>query len=336
MTGILRLVLTGLLVLSLCACGSESNDTSQSGKGSLRSLVESDLADLGRLDSSTIQVYDSGVGNGRFAQLFGGTSGSDVQRFFSKRLKYIVTENDEVRISPSRFRYDAWLSNFIERHDSLVADSDREVVVGAANIGTLFWLLGVVNDTPVTLVIRGEEVLLDSSREGVMLLGPGYRESETLENRREIKLPPAFRQQILVHEARHSDCTAELTEDDLEIIRRARNTREFDRTFTKRQCGHLHVTCPGWHDLAGEAACDSEPWGAYTVGAVFGDAIRHSPGLSRLDQEILRIVTLDSKSRVILERGASPDRALSLYESMIQFGETPDMSSWDLVRGRVP
>ena len=140
----------------------------------------------------------------------------------------------------------------------LAATSNAKL--GGQNIGTEYWFISIINRTPFSLFVNGQTLPVVSSRLGLMKLGEAYATSLRNSHGQSVNLPIAYRQGILVHEARHSDCTGGVTEADLDIARTAQSMEEFTTTFPKMECGHFHTICPSdMEDVGGLAACDDRP-----------------------------------------------------------------------------
>ena len=87
-------------------------------------------------------------------------------------------------------------------------------------------------------------------------------------------------------------------------------------------CGHFHTYCPdSMKDLAGLAACDGQPWGAYSVGFVY--------------QAALAVSETDPVRKAVLEAGAvdSFSRLQFDTDAMLSGDDgPPDMSSAGLLQ----
>jgi hypothetical protein len=128
-----------------------------------------------------------------------------------------------------------------------------------------------------------------------MEIGPGYVGSGQLQDGTIVLVPAAYRQAILVHEARHSDCTGGLTSRDVDFIKTLTSYQETEAEFKKLECGHLHSICREFNDYYGLAACDDRPWGAYAVGAVYLESVMNA--YSGRDRELLRATRADLLTR---------------------------------------
>lgn len=280
-------------------------------------LVQNDLAafatmapvaDTGWALPSTVRA---------FAKIFGGTDGAALRAFIDQRIHYYFSQTEFENAKASSFdrRYDGWNKDPEENKRM----KDAGAVVRASNIGASLFYIGMINRQPITLYKENTAIPIDSPRVGIMLIGPGYQESVKTKDGRTIQLPPSYRQAILVHEARHSDCTGGLKDSDLEIARTAKTAREYNENFTRHTCAHLHTYCPEGHEFAGLAACDKHPWGAYSVAAVFQSALSQST--QGIERRLLEAGAIDAYSRLI-----TIDKQKMLNE---EYGE-PDMTSQPL------
>ena len=313
------------LILTLTACGgvADSFDPNSSGEGPpadvppnpvAKALVQTDLQQLNELSPAGGQNFDRTFPFGYFSKIFGGYTGQDVLHYLSDRI-HLFSDRSDLRISPNSFRYTGWITDPINEGGTPSVDfawgiQSQRVQLGAANFGVQLWLQGLIDGVQFRGSVDGTRFVVDSSRVGIMVIGSGYKEALD-----QVSLPPAFRQSILVHEARHSDCTGGITQADITLARNAHSSREFEAAFKSRSCGHLHVFCPPGHEYHGLPACDHDPWGAYAIGAIYSKAT--SSTLSGVDREIMMINTADSISRLLYD-----------FDAMIagKFG-TPDMSS---------
>ncbi|MEK7356175.1 MAG: hypothetical protein AAB250_06975 [Bdellovibrionota bacterium] len=299
MKRIVRNVVTLSIAIStvgLAAC----QRTSESPKPpSSKALMKSDRDLLEMEDSAGAAEFDRDNRN-LFSKIFGGTSGRDVRGFLDERLKYFFTEEDlnAFQMDSPRFTYTNWKkTDQVDQDDSKKSSEKGEV--GASNVGAGLFAQGVVEGTPVAIKSATERIVFDSPRVGMMLVGPGYKASVSAKGQ-QITLPAAYRQAILVHEARHSDCSIRTTKEDFAVARTAISYRDFLAKFKNIECGHLHTLCPSGHDFAGIAACDRQPWGAYSIGAIFV-AARMRDAKSDLDRRILEATASDAITRLLFD-----------------------------------
>jgi hypothetical protein len=187
------------------------------------------------------------------------------------------------------------------------------------NVGFGLWFQSILDSTTTTLLVNGTPYVLSMPHPGIMAFGTGYRTTVKDEQGNVLPLPAAYRQGILMHEARHSDCSGGLTPAEIEAGRTATNIDQFDQEVNNRSCGHIHVKCVGG-TYDGVYACDAEPWGAYTVGGLFMISMLNN--LQGEDADILKAEAADSLSRVV---GYDLDDVLA-----DKYGK-PDMSSQGVI-----
>jgi hypothetical protein len=260
-----------------------------------KTLVQNDLAAFATMPSVADSGWASQATAQAFAKIFGGTSGADLRSFIDQRIRYYLSQAEFENAKASSFdrKYDGWSKD----PDESKRMKDANAVVRASNIGALLFYVGMINRQPITLYKGNTAIPVDSPRVGIMLIGPGYQESVKTKDGRAIQLPPSYRQAILVHEARHSDCTGGLKDSDLDIARTAKTAREYNENFARHTCAHLHTYCPEGHEFAGLAACDKHPWGAYSVAAVFQSALSQST--QGIERRLLEAGAIDAYSRLI-------------------------------------
>lgn len=246
--------------------------------------------------------------NTYFAKAFKGTSASAVLNYLSERIHYLVAPSFEVQ---DRVRVLA----------SMNGDSGPTATVQtvATNLGTSIWLGTLSEKRKIVLVSGAELIPILSSRVGIIRLGESYFSFGSSGQ----PLPVIARTSVLVHEARHSDCTKVLSGADLQLLG---NTGDADRTnkIQNHECGHLHTTCPAGTEYEGKPACDSSPWGAYSIGALYADGIIQTCKAASCDENsyqtalavrIDSLSRLDASTRDKLSNGTLPD---------------PDMGSVDI------
>ena len=207
-----------------------------------------------------------------YKKVFGGDSAVHALKFLDERINYVVPDgislNDRVRVI----------------QPSLAA------VTMASNIGMALWFLQKTYEPKRLLFKLGKaEMPLESSRIGIIKLGEGY----LLGRINGIPLNPIVRSGILVHEARHSDCTGGIWKSDIERLKS-------NQLPENKMCGHLHVMCPEGHTMAGLPACDAQPWGAYSIaGIYYGRVAKKCMNCSEREKQIAQIHALEQFSRVM-------------------------------------
>jgi hypothetical protein len=292
-----RLAVLFSLVSALAACGGGSKD---SGGGGIdlhatpaEKLVISDLQGLQDIDEKAMDTYDR-QNNGLFTAIFGGTKISDVQNYLNTRAHYFALENH--------------IHTFQERTTLMRRlDADGPQVI-AKNMGTGLFIAGVAVGHPMAFTIDGQvtqPVEVTDSHVGLVILAGGYTD-KALRNGKIVTIPPLFRQMTLMHEARHSDCTGGISNDQLTALRTARTEDEAAAVLEDLHfCGHSHVICPSG-DYKGMAACDNESWGAYMVGSVYAAASVLPDGDARA-WNYAQMLAEDSKSRLLVPVTGTPD-----------------------------
>jgi hypothetical protein len=250
-------------------------------------LVQYDLKAIDSTPTETIDAYDLDH-NGLFGKVFGGTSAHDIHHYMDTRISYYFTPEEMESFTmpdlPNSGMFSAYRAN----------GAASEIEVGAANIGTQLWYMGLLNDTTVTVDNGEASIEISSPRAGLMMIGPGYKAEETDYYGDSIRLPIAYRQTVLVHEARHSDCTGGLTAQDVTLMKTLTSYGDTLERFNKMSCGHLHDICQ-YGDYKDIPACDRKPWGAYAVGLVYSEALADS--YEGLDYEIMQLSIGDLRSR---------------------------------------
>ena len=321
-----KFLLFGLALAALASACSQGQD-SPSPTGDRRALVENDITTLATLDTAGLAWVDAQF-NGAATEIFGGTSGSNVSTYFQSRVSEIMMPEDETQITVTRVPEDAkTYSNWnkipaplLQRFPNPVpanGGGNSQIQLGAANTGFQLWFQSLLDGVQFSLHFpNGDDVTLDPVHHGIMLVGEGYQKEQKAQNGTVVELPPEYRQAILLHEARHSDCTGGLRPSDLDVGRAATSAQDFDTKFKARSCGHMHVICKSG-TYKGLYACDAQAWEAYSIGGIFALAMFHNQTDTQ-KRQIMKMTAVDSLSRL---QGVSPDAMLGG-----QLG-TPDMSS---------
>jgi len=172
--------------------------------------------------------------------------------------------------------------NLVEIQDGLNAEEGFTVM---SNIGSALYL-GGKNERQVygMKVSRGflhksERVAVTSPRAGIIQIGEGLFAPELTVNKdNEGALANSiFRLGTFFHEARHSDGNG-------------------------KSLGFMHTICPVGHDYEGQAACDENLNGPYTVGALMMAEMAKScddQTCSEKDMQTLKLLVLDSANRIL-------------------------------------
>lgn len=198
-----------------------------------------------------------------FEKAFGSNSGESVLDFLELRTHYYFAEPSPIG-DPDQ--------------------SSRTAFKIAINRSSI-WLSGLLTNQTQVIYIGDNVVPVRDPRIGIVSL-IHYLDSER-------PIAQILRLQTLVHEARHSDCTGGLNDDDYDSF--------YQGDFSiGSQCLHGHVVCPTEHSLAGLNACDPRPWGAYSMAAVFSNAIyENCSNCTEREKQIGLMGSLDSLSRVL-------------------------------------
>jgi hypothetical protein len=235
--------------------------------------------------------------------------------YLNTRVHYYIDKDQDVSITPSDFANTGWTQEILLKS---LADTDQDVTVCAVNVSIEYWILGLLNNALVTFDFNNQTVPLTSARTGIVVLGDGYSDTiafkDSQGNTSQVSLPAFYRQSILLHEARHSDCTGGLSEQQLNRISQETSAAEFSANDDAGACGHLHITCPSG-DYQGLSACDDETYGAYGIQAVFLTAAKLQLEADQEDDSLALVMEMDTYSR-LLDDGS---RGV----------EYPDMSSTD-------
>lgn len=297
-----------LMELIFAGCGSSKSPRRQAD------LAQSDLEAFGSFNSIGAEQIDHQYHN-RFSQIFGGRSGENLRNFIHERLKHFIQEKDMLIIEP-----------FPKRRLSVdQTNAQKKFIVQASNIGTSFWIIGLLDNTFYTLTLPGgQKVVADHSRVGLVLLGEGYGEDKIQE----------IRQATLIHEARHSDCTGGVTQTQvsdlafqIQLNESEGLSKALESKLFPRACGHLHKICQRG-DYRGFPACDSESWGAYGIELVFVNAVLNSIPRDPTDPkwQMLEMSRIDLKSRLEFE-----GHPWDAYETMMSDPlNHPDLTSQGL------
>jgi hypothetical protein len=282
-------------VLVFVGCAKDvKNDSPTAVKPTAMETLSSDRQQLVSVAHDGFAIADAKI-DGNFSKIFGGTTEADITHYLDERLHdYFDPADASAQISPEG----------ILGPDPFNTDSGRkDVVMGAANESAAMWFASVIYGVPVTFSYQGKSIPVESTRTGIMMIGPGYNQlSAKTQSGTEIQIPAFYRQAILLHEARHSDCTGGLSSSIVSQVRTGDGS-----AIAGLSCSHTHVICPPGHDYAGIAACDAEGWGAYTVGQVFSIGVSQDSNLNSTDSQIAQMMAYDNAERVLVARTGSPD-----------------------------
>jgi len=207
-----------------------------------------------------------------YLSFFGGFEYRHLAQFIADRVHWIMTpdELDKIQFLPKDLALPSGLRRPKKKMDDGKEEEleKRELARAASNVGTNIYLAALAQGTPIQILIEGQQYPVESSRVGIVSMGKAYllqvKVREPDGRTYVVPAPHEIRLSILLHEARHSDCNAEITPWDLSALSGA--FEDFERDFRAKSCGHLHVTCASNHpipELRGQTACDGEPWGSY-------------------------------------------------------------------------
>ncbi len=282
------------LFVLFTACGKKSDTGSNELTG--LPLASSDAKAFQTMDEAGARQVDTDY-NHTFTSIFGGTDAASVNKFYIDRVRHFIDLDRSKFKASNDLPNDKWRTPPANPTETPIPH-DPSVKVGASNIGISLWLQGVINDAQVVVYDQDNlRIPVRSSRSGIIALGAGYLASVTSKRTgKSIPLPAEYRQAILLHEGRHSDCTGGLTQTQINTIRDVSDADDFEKKFPVMACGHLHTICKSG-DYAGLAACDNEGFGAYTVGAVYALAAYNS-SQDPIAKEILKSTFIDYFSRM--------------------------------------
>lgn len=297
-------------------CSSSNNNNSNAGQGQttdLHALYSSDVAAFAKIQSSDLVNFDLEFNN-IFSKIFGGDDAASVQQYYNERIHYAFTE-DEINNGTMTPDLSSGSQGWSTPSNSTPMPAG--VQVGALNISTGIWLEGLLAGQSITLEIQGQTIPVTSSRTGVIMFGDGYEDTVKDDKGDTFTIPAAYRQAILVHEGRHSDCTDGITTQELQLMREATSEEDFEKKIPLPHCGHLHILCTSG-TYEGLAACDAERYGAYTVGEIYEAAMIGSQ-TDEISKKILQASVVDYASRYIKTNPSAPDE------------QSPNMTSGGLI-----
>lgn len=290
-----KLAAIPLLALLLNGCSDGGDATAPP---SPKELYQSDASDLYQSSFSSSASSVNNEFNNAFTKIFGGTSGYNVANYINTRLAHVWNVDDLVKaqIYPSDLGTSkSWLDiNDVE------PETNSNVQTEASNNGVSLWLVGKIEGKSVAVYNGSETVSISNPREGIITLGKAYAKNSVIGGTA-VSVPRDYRLGIIVHEARHSDCTGGFPASYIQKARAASSFESFLDSIgaEQLQCGHLHVICPRGHDFSGYAACDKENWGAYSVGGFYAAGTYALYPWGSMEREIMEYDALDSFSRLL-------------------------------------
>ncbi|MBC7428983.1 MAG: hypothetical protein H7336_10250 [Bacteriovorax sp.] len=186
---------------------------------------------------------------------------------------------------------------------STLFNAAGEGVVVMSNIGSGLYMAGKNENKVYALKVsrgllkKATKVVIESPRAGIIQIGEGlFMKEITINNENPASIANSInRLGTFFHEAKHSDGNGS-------------------------SLGFAHSLCPAGHDYAGAYACDESVNGPYTVGAIMMKEMLKSCNdtCTPKEKEILKIVILDSESRIMLttRRGTPAEDWDSTPESL--------------------
>jgi hypothetical protein len=291
------------IVLIAAGCSQSSPPSQSAGTEDTHALYLADVAAFANIDSKSVTDFDN-THNHLFSEMFGGTDAASVEHYYNDRIHYAFSQDDleNSSLTPTDiFKYQGWEND----PQAQTPDPSKGIVLGALNIGTGLWLLATLANEQATLLVEDQTIPITSTRTGIMMFGPGYAQTATRSDGSIINFPVVYRQSILIHEARHSDCTGGLSQSEIAIMRSAQTEEDFLKQIPLPHCGHTHIVCPSG-TYQGVPACDAERYGAYKVGAEFTEAMIPSE-TDETARKMLQAMAIDTESRFIDTGSKAPD-----------------------------
>jgi hypothetical protein len=212
---------------------------------------------------------------------------------------------EELKIDPARNPHQKYYSAaFGENPEGRVLYMDDRInyiaapfpqmdpAIGAVNPSFAFWMSDL-RGQPLDLTFNGKLLVADSTRLGLIILGPACVDSSSR----------VLNMDILIHEGRHSDCPGGLSASDVALIRGATQAEFEDGkvVLSNQNCGFRHTNCPAelGPDLAGLPACENQVWGPYALETLHSlSLVKACTNCSSIDQEHARIIAIDTELRV--------------------------------------
>ena len=215
-------------------------------------------------------------------------------KWLNERVSYIIAEKDASlkRIllglaiySEKDFQlYPNPATNPLDNINELTSNVEKaEAVTVMANIGAGVYMLGKQQQRLYGLkVSRGilkkqRRIPITSPRVGIIQIGEGLFMKQFAINKNDDNAVSnsLSRLSTFFHEARHSDGNG-------------------------ASLGFAHAICPDNHPMAGNAACDTNLNGPYTVGALMtAELAKSCDSCSESEIEILKVRALEEQSRVL-------------------------------------
>lgn len=208
---------------------------------------------------------------------FGQSGGNGILKYLDERIGHIIGPDASI---DSRFSYTA----------NTASDETKAVTI-ATNIGMAVWLETIAQRRNISFFTNNSSVAVNDPRIGIIKLGRAYSVFNEVTGR---PLNTVARTSVLVHEARHSDCTGGLSNQDFQRL----SAGELPEN---RSCGHLHTICESG-DYKGLAACDGREWGAYALGWLFAQQVSENcETCNEAMRQTAQVVAIDSLGRIPIE-----------------------------------
>lgn len=205
---------------------------------------------------------------------FGSGAGNGILAYLDERIGHIIGPDTSI---DSRFSYTAATSS-----------ENAKAVTIATNIGMAVWLETIAQRRNISFFTNNSSLAVNDPRIGIIKLGKAYSVFDDVTGR---PLNTVARTSVLIHEARHSDCTGGLSNQDVLNL-------SLGELPENRSCGHLHTVCASG-DYKGLAACDGREWGAYALGWLFAQQIADNcDNCNEAMRQTALAVAIDSLSRV--------------------------------------
>ncbi len=295
-----------IVVMAFTACNDPQ--LGRRGEGAAAFLeLDSELGgnEVSSIEQSVQFIADRQIEESRqrwMDEVFGGAGPEALLDFLDQRISIVLSQStnieERIRINTSPVRFEP--SAFGALASRLEANEEDGASRGATNLSVLWFLQKSIEPDLLQFLVNGRLLSVASTRVGIIQLGPAF-----------LRVPVAVQAGVLLHEARHSDCTGGLWRSDLERIVAGDDPRGL-------ACAHLHVLCPEEHEFAGLYACDAEAWGAYSVNLIYASGLAsHCQDCSLQEQVVAEAAAADAATRLLLDVDAMLDGRLG----------APDMTS---------
>lgn len=262
-----------------------------------------------------------------FIKLFGGIDAASLLSFIDKRINILFDQS--VNVDDRMDEY---------KNGVKVTEAQQQMNRGtafAANRSFELWMFAATfpKDREIYFTTATKNLAIKSTRAGIVQLTKDYGTLNDREGSPRIWLN---RVDSLIHEARHSDCPAGITRSLLNGVYDDNNEAlaQWEKTST---CAFPHVSCPVGHPLEGLKACDSRPFGSYSVSTLFALMIKNScTNCSEHEKQMANVMFADSVSRLALQKGTwSQAGSYSEVLKMVNGGHgTPSQENLGVVEGK--